>query len=243
MSGKQYKDKRCVYCGHPNSDDGDHIICRSFFFPQHRNNLPKVPSCRRCNYEKSKLEHYLTSVLPFGSGNTHAGHMLETMVQPRLVKNVKLHKNLIRGKQITYYSLNGSPWEAQMSLPFDGGKLLKLYEFITKGLVFYHWGIYLTDEHITKVGLFTKEGEDFFERLLAMNGNRVSGSLGNGTFSYEGVQSHESPFLSVWRMSLYGAEFSERRSSREFRAIYAYAITAPKKMPAASKFVQLLGMK
>ncbi len=37
---------------------GDHIFPRQLFLESHRANLPKVPCCKNCNDEKSKLEHY-----------------------------------------------------------------------------------------------------------------------------------------------------------------------------------------
>lgn len=180
--------------------------------------------------------------MPFGWNNREAGTMLESMVLPRLLKNIKLHTTLAAGKTIAYQSMNGGPWTSQMSLPVDGQKLMMLYKYITKGLAFHHWNILFSPEHILKVGFFTREGERHIDKLMSLNGERVQRNLGNDTFIYEGVRSYESPYLTVWRMSLYGAELSESRKSMPERVTKAYAITAPNKMPAASKFVQLLGM-
>jgi hypothetical protein len=48
-------------------------------------------------------------------------------------------------------------------------------------------------------------GEKFYNGALTMNsGARVSETLGDGTFRYEGVQSAENPELSVWRFSAFG---------------------------------------
>jgi len=67
MGSKKYKGKPCVYCVDGISIDGEHIISRKFFPEEFRDNLPKAPSCKQCNSDKSKLEHYLTAVLPFSS--------------------------------------------------------------------------------------------------------------------------------------------------------------------------------
>lgn len=68
MGSKRYRGKRCVYCGRDDaSDTGDHVIARGFFLPSERGGLPQVPACNRCNNEKSRLEHHLTTVLPFGA--------------------------------------------------------------------------------------------------------------------------------------------------------------------------------
>lgn len=237
---KRFKNKPCVYCLHPSSDDGDHVICRQFFLPQHRGNLPKVPSCRGCNKKKSDLEHYLTAVLPFGGQHAAAGVMLKTMVPPRLGKNAKLHSILTAGKRTALSSRNGGPWVPQMSIPFDSQRLLTLFEYIAKGLAWHHWQVYLGHEHLVKAGFFIGAGQRSFEAILSMNGNRVKANLGHGTFKYEGVQSHECPELTVWRMSFYGVKMGGDRKMHLEHCSHGYVITAPKKMPAASKFVQLL---
>lgn len=63
---KKYKGKLCAYCGRADADTADHVFAKEFFLPPHRDNLPKVPTCSRCNGHKSKLEHYAVAVLPFG---------------------------------------------------------------------------------------------------------------------------------------------------------------------------------
>ena len=89
---KRFKGKTCVYCGvAPSTTTGDHVFAREFFINVRRGNLPKVPACEGCNHEKSKLEHYLTAVLPFGGRHTDSAQNLSTLVEPRLAKNAKLY--------------------------------------------------------------------------------------------------------------------------------------------------------
>jgi hypothetical protein len=64
---KKYINKPCAYCVGNLSSEADHVFARGFFLPDDRDNLPKVPTCRECNKKKSELEHYLTTVLPFGA--------------------------------------------------------------------------------------------------------------------------------------------------------------------------------
>jgi hypothetical protein len=53
--------------------------------------------------------------------------------------------------------------------------------------------------------LLSAAGKKLYGMALAMNCRaRVSENLGNGTFSYEGVQSAENPEMSVWRFSVFG---------------------------------------
>ena len=67
MQPKSFKGKLCVYCAESRCGDADHVFAREFFPQDDRSNIPKVPSCHRCNNLKAALERYATCVLPFGS--------------------------------------------------------------------------------------------------------------------------------------------------------------------------------
>src|SRR3990167_5183701 len=95
---KKYKGKTCVYCQErPSIRQGDHVFSRELFLESERANLIKVPACDECNNDKSKHEHYLTSLLPFGGLHVDAKEHLSTMVPPRLEKNQKLKRELNAG--------------------------------------------------------------------------------------------------------------------------------------------------
>lgn len=92
---KRFKGKTCVYCtGEGISQTADHVIAREFLPVAHRGDLPKVPACEPCNHAKSRLEHYLLAVLPFGSRHPTASSMLDSEVPRRLARNPSLHRNL-----------------------------------------------------------------------------------------------------------------------------------------------------
>ena len=97
--------------------DGDHIFAREFFLLSARSNLPQAPICSECNNEKSKLEHYLTAVLPFGGRHADASETLASMVRKRLEKNVKLHRNLMAGQKIVPVSEQEGKPEETIAIP------------------------------------------------------------------------------------------------------------------------------
>jgi hypothetical protein len=123
--GKGYKGILCVYCVNKQSVDGNHIICREFFPVDNRANLPKAPSCKECNNDKSRLEHYLTTIMPFGATHPKASIVID-MTSPRLAKNKKLASKLNAGVKHILKSHNGGPWTPTMTLPLDGVMLIKL---------------------------------------------------------------------------------------------------------------------
>jgi hypothetical protein len=203
---KRFKGKTCVYCGAaPSTTTGDHVFAREFFINVRRGNLPKVPACEACNHEKSKLEHYLTAVLPFGGRHTDSVQNLSTLVEPRLAKNTKLHSALSVG-QGRVWSREGGLLVPVSTLPIDGDKIDRLFEFIIKGLLWHHWNVILDrGRHGLWAGFLTPIGVQFHRQFFAMNANaRVSANLGEGTFTYEGLQGTDIPEMSVWLFNVYG---------------------------------------
>src|SRR5262245_57126728 len=95
---KKFRDSTCVYCATRPATTEDHVFALAFFLVARRGNLPKVPACDTCNNAKSKLEHYLATVLPFGGRHADAAdNAQQEVVQRRLDKNPVLHRNLAVG--------------------------------------------------------------------------------------------------------------------------------------------------
>lgn len=202
---KGYKGKTCTYCGELDiSQTGDHVFAREFFPKDGRANLPKVPACEPCNREKSELEHYLTTVLPFASRHPVASKLLESRVPDRLGRNVKLHRELATGHGRTLMRDRGiiSP---RMTIPFDGPKLAALFRMVVRGLVAHHWGVLIPQNYHVGAGILTRAGDDFMRQLFLKNVNQqVCEALSDGLVLYEGVQAIDNPALTIWRFQIYG---------------------------------------
>src|SRR5258706_15162251 len=118
------------------------MFAREFFLTDRRAKFPKLPACEACNNEKSKLEHYLTAVLPFGGRHADSTENLSTLVTPRLAKNARLHNELNAG-QGQIWSREGGLIVPVRTLPVDGEKIG--FEFITKALLWHHWKVILEE--------------------------------------------------------------------------------------------------
>lgn len=203
--GKKFKGKTCIYCGKPKSSQtGDHIFAKEFFLTDRRNNLPQVPACKKCNNEKSEYEHYLTAILPFGGRHEDALTNLEKMAPPRLEKNIKLLHKISIEQELFWEKENGI-FRRTMKIPFDSSKLDKLFCFIVKGLIWHHWEILLPSNIFIRAGCIMSKAEQLFQNFFnGISRQRVSINLGDGTIRYEGIQSIECPYLTLWRFSVYG---------------------------------------
>lgn len=241
--GKGFKGKTCVYCGTAESDTADHVIARGFFRPGKAENLPKVPACAKCNNEKSRIEHYLTTVMPFGGQHSAASETLASLTPPRLEKNRRLHNVLADSIAMMFTSRDGGPWIPEMTVQIKGEELEHLFGFIVKGLAWHHWKVVFTADHLVLAGFVAGLGPKLFDALLSLGvKRRETGNFGNGVFVYEGVQAKECPELTVWRMSLYGAQVGGDPRHPLVRCENAYALTAPRKWPASKMLLEILGM-
>jgi hypothetical protein len=203
---KKFKGKVCVYCGTGLSSTRDHVFAREFFVPGAEQGLPLVPACRNCNGNKAGLEHYLTAVLPFGGHHPDARVNLEGSVPPRLNKNRKLHQQLASRHHIVWARQRSGILAPTGAIPLDFKQVEALFKYIVKGLVWFHWQTYLTDEHFVVVLALNRHGEGVFQRKFFQVNvrDRVAANLGNGTFIYEGVQGVDTTEVTAWRFSIYG---------------------------------------
>jgi hypothetical protein len=198
---KRFKGVKCVYCNARDSVTGDHIFAKEFFLPSARADLPQAPTCDVCNNDKSKLEHYLTAVLPFGGRHGAAIENLATQVPKRLRRNARLHRELAA-------ELHDSPdpLGPNMTIGFNGEYVEHLFSMIARGLLWHHWRTYLPTGHAVRSVTVTKAGERLYDDLIFKRTarNRVTGNLGMGTFIYEGVQATDDPAFTGWRFLIYG---------------------------------------
>jgi len=181
----------------------------------------------------------LTAVVPFGSTMAGAGQYLEDLVAPRLRKNQKLARHLDQGRQYGYMQSSVGLLQRTMTIPCDCKKVVELFKFVARGLAFHHWDVLMPD---TEVALFSgfviPDGARIMESMLASKVSRGTGRqvLGDGVFTYEGVQDPEHAALTVWRMSLYGVVFA----ADNYQLTDAYVTTAPREVKAAVDFVEWL---
>ena len=233
MSARRFRGKLCVYCCERPATTADHIFAREFFVLGARGNLPQIPACQKCNNDKSKLEHYLTGVLPFGGRHADAHENLVSLVPGRLAKNLRLHRELYAGRGRIWHMENGLFQETR-TLPIEPEKICALFSLAARALVWHHWGTYLLRDHNSDALLLTRFGRDFFGRLFTMNAaKRVQQDLGNRTVSYWGVQAVDTPQLTLWRIQFYGGmAFSGDPAAPDVVATEIGAITGPRKLVA-----------
>jgi hypothetical protein len=238
---KRFRGKPCVYCNAaPSTTTGDHVFAREFFLESRRANLPKVPACEACNNDKSKLEHYLTAVLPFGGRHKDSAEHLSTLVEPRLANNLRLHGELSSGLDHAL-SLERGVIMPVHTVPIDGEKIGQLFGFITKALVWHHWQIIVEPEsHRAWAGFLNPIGLELFSPFFASSDQaRVHENLGDGTFTYEGVQGTDDPAMSMWLFNIYsGMKLSGDTSAPNDECSIIGGITATRKFMAG--FANLL---
>ena len=227
---KKYKGKNCVYCGGSGSTSSDHVIAREFFPVERRQGLPKVPSCDKCNGLKSDLEHYATTLLPFGSKTLFAKSMLTTYVPPRLGKNKKIKKELTSGLQRIWVNSDSGLMIPILKLPLHEAKLIELYRMIIRGMAFHHWSIIIPQNYFVDVYSVTIEGLKFFRNNILSDypKNYYYGNIGDGCFLYGCTRSSEDSGISAWEMTFYsGVTIVASSNSGKFEQQFFCGLTGP----------------
>jgi hypothetical protein len=203
---KKYKGKTCVYCQErPSIRQGDHVFSRELFLESERANLIKVPACDECNNDKSKYEHYLTVLLPFGGLHAQVKEHLGTLVPSRLEKNQKLKRELSDGiKYVVRVGANGNGSRI-LTVPIEGKIYTGLFEYIVKALSWFHWETYIEKNSIILTTALTDFGKEIFDRHLFSleSKNAVDETLGEDTVKYFGMQAFDNSQISVWKFEIY----------------------------------------
>ena len=203
---KKYKGKLCVYCARSEADGADHVLSRKFFLQRDRRGLPKVPACTACNGSKSELEGYALTVLPFGGRHAAAAVGLATQVTKRLHENAPLQRELANGLRRGWATSPTGLISPVTLLPVDSDRLDGLFALIARGLLWHHYGAYLSASDVVRVTTLTRAGECFFdEEFFRPHASHcLTVSLGGGTVCYEGIQTIDCPQGSVWRLRMLG---------------------------------------
>lgn len=221
---KKYKGKLCVYCAEKTATTADHVVAREFFDIKRRANLPKVPACVECNNLKSQIEHYLISVLPFGSNHISAQEIFTSSAEKRLNRNLKLKRHLSDEKSKKWTQYGSNLYTLNTQLPVNPKAIIRLFEYIAQGLLFNHTKVVLGLDYFVNAVPITDDGyKQFHARFIGDEKvGVVSGSLANGGFSYTGRYVGEYPEMSVWFMKLYdGIKLIDKEGNDSSNHIFA----------------------
>lgn len=196
----------CVYCGLRPGTTADHVLARGFVAIPDRGNLPKVPSCSDCNNAKAALEHHLATVLPFGAVHGDAARFLAEEVPRRLAKNAKLHRRLADGMREESYTDASGNASTRLVLPFDGARLEALFSYITRGLIYVHWGRYLDHGYVARAMAMREAGQHHWEALMThpTAAGQFGWSLGNRVLRYEAFHDSSNLNVSGWQFRMFG---------------------------------------
>jgi hypothetical protein len=206
---KRSKGKTCVYCDKiGTSTTKDHIIAKEFLPINERDNIPQAPSCVKCNNDKSKLEHYAASILPFGSQTYYAKDMLKNAVPRRLVKNAKLQREIKNLSKLVWTNSDGGILLRTLSLPLNARPIANLLKYTVRGLYYYHWKTVLPQDHGVYIRSFSAKGLLEFRHIFSSinSENHITNSIGNGGFVYRCTRNNDDKGISAWEMSFYNGE-------------------------------------
>lgn len=118
-----------------------------------------------------------------------------------------------------------------MTVSVDPEQIVALLAMIGRALAWLHWRTYLGPEHAAEALMLTPFGQQFFDRIFAMNArDRVRNDLANGAVSYVGFRGVDTPQITLWRIRFYGGMLFSGGPEQVTREIAA--ITGPRRIVA-----------
>lgn len=198
----QFKGMTCVYCRTRPAASDDHIFSRKLFPENLRSDLPKAPACERCNGQKSKLETYLTAVLPMGS---RLGGGPDPKVIKRLKNNLKLVRELTATLEAPGQIFSDGRVGVRTAFPFRTHHLEEYLNMVATALAWYHFKIGPETDFCAAFFDLNDAQARGLDQMFHLNcAQRAYGFFGDGVVEYRAIQSEDDPTLSIWEFRLFG---------------------------------------
>ncbi|WP_369930417.1 HNH endonuclease [Xanthomonas sp. NCPPB 2632] len=196
---KKYLGKACAYCGAV-ANTVDHVFARAMFPIAQRANLIKVPACEACNGEKSRLEHYLSVVVPFGSADESIHEEFLPRFKSRLDKDRVLEREMAESMHTV--TADGERSELYFT-SLREGYLQQYAGWLIRGLMAHHFG--LCGDFYIKSDIVPLEAIPLIDSMFMKLGDAmlVVEDAVPGV-SYRGVVAKVNPSSSTWYVVIHG---------------------------------------
>jgi len=196
-----------VYCGTIDDVSRDHVVPRCLFIRPYLQNPITVPTCDRCNGEKSLDDAFLRDFLTIdfrGSQNPTAQALFGTKVQRSLRRNSSdLLKSTLPNVRVRSLHTRGGIYIGDFPQgQFDGDRLRRIIAKMVRGLYYdalkeripedYHVDVQCHDpwNYYSVLEVFKR---------LHMNGPRVIGNV----FGCAYAKATEDRFVTLWALWFY----------------------------------------
>jgi hypothetical protein len=196
---KKHLGKPCAYCGAV-ATTVDHVFARGMFPVAQRANLVKVPACAKCNGEKSRLEHYLSVVVPFGSADESIHAEFLPRFKSRLDNDRLLEREM--ASSLRTVVADGNLSELYFTSLRDG-YLQQYAGWLIRGLMAHHFG--LSGGFSIKSDIIALDAIPLIDTMFANLGTdmlMVEDSAPG--VSYRGGVAKADPRSSTWYVVLHG---------------------------------------
>lgn len=208
MAKRREQIGECVYCGTTGALEKEDVIPKCLFPKPRPNDLVKVPSCRKCNLEKSKDDDYLRDLLvsDISTGN-HP--IAQTLFHDKMLSSFRQNSSdfarraVSEGELSPYRTREGLYLGQAFSVPVDAGRLDRIFSTIVRGLYFKANGVRIPDNYafdVRRIDMLAFNRH--WPELLKVRPNGPH-RIGNDVFTCIWVKADVDPFLTVWWLFFY----------------------------------------
>ena len=212
--GKKGKRKvgECAYCGIEAELSRDHVISRGFFGNPLPSYMPTVPSCDKCNNQKSQDEGYLRDLLVLDlNGSQHP--VANQLFSDKVLRSVSRPESplgraiVTQGRSVNVFTPSGLELvDHGFKVPIDSGREASAISRIVRGLYYHERGRErLPDSYTIEVRRAKAGKVDEYWRSFEETGFGGRGRLGEGVFVVQYAFLDNDPGVSMWALLFYEA--------------------------------------
>jgi len=222
---RQLRPNLCVYCNERLATTRDHVVAAQFFPPPRPGNLITVPCCDVCNNRFQPYEEYTCTLFASHAAAIHSSTPAEVLVDKKifgwLEKRKKLREYLLSQFRTLKNEGVSLPPGVTHGFVGDDARMEPVLEKITKGLYYYKSGVALPSGLEVKTSWNIDDSK--YDRCAKpfIDHGIMPFHLGDGVFSYAGMNVKGKPHQSMWLYCFYNAIFVA--ASTAWRSTFAAA--------------------
>jgi hypothetical protein len=198
----------CSYCGNEGKVEDDHVVPEAIFVNVNQATI-KVPSCRKCNVQKSAGEDDLRDFMVISVGVD--GHpdiypLMEKMAEAYGKGFSKIGKAADESRKLVLRRGKGGVLYPAFSVPFDDPwHMDRTLRYIVRGLYFHEFQRpWLKDQPLSLSTIPQENFDDVFEFFATMPGPTFREPLGNNVFTWMPISAADNPDVVAWPMVFFG---------------------------------------
>jgi hypothetical protein len=198
----------CVYCGLVAPLEKEDVIPKCLFLKPRPSDLVKIPSCRKCNLDKSKDDDFLRDLLVTDI-SVADNPIAQAIFRQKMLSSVRQKSSelartaITKGRIEPFYTKAGIYLGNCVFAPVDASRINRIFTRIVRGLYYNARNERIPDEYSFEVLKIDPLGFRVAWPEIEKLGYNGPHYIGNEVFSCIWMYADADPFLTIWWLFFY----------------------------------------